>query len=129
MWGWADEEGYLYLTDRKSFMIISGGVNIYPQEIENLLITHPKVVDAAVVGAPDEEMGEKVVAVIQPADWREADEELKAELAAFCRTHLSRVKLPRIFDFVPELPRHPNGKLYKRLVRDSYWGKEGSRIV
>ena len=127
--GWADEEGYLYLTDRKSFMIISGGVNIYPQEIENLLITHPKVVDAAVVGAPDEEMGEKVVAVIQPADWREADEELKAELAAFCRTHLSRVKLPRIFDFVPELPRHPNGKLYKRLVRDSYWGKEGSRIV
>jgi len=127
--GWVDEEGFLYLTDRKSFMIISGGVNIYPQEIENLLITHPKVADAAVVGAPDEEMGEKVVAVIQPADWAEANEDLKAELAAFCRTSLSRVKSPRIFDFVPELPRHANGKLYKRLVRDSYWGKAGSRIV
>ncbi|MET3845608.1 acyl-CoA synthetase [Bradyrhizobium sp. OAE829] len=127
--GWVDEEGFLYLTDRKSFMIISGGVNIYPQEIENLLITHPRVVDAAVVGAPDEEMGEKVVAVIQPADWADANDELKAELAAFCRKNLSHVKSPRLFDFVPELPRHPNGKLYKRLVRDSYWGKEGSRIV
>jgi long-chain acyl-CoA synthetase len=127
--GWVDEEGFLYLTDRKSFMIISGGVNIYPQEVENLLITHPKVIDAAVVGAPDEEMGEKVVAVIQPADWADADDDLKAELAAFCRENLSHVKLPRLFDFVQELPRHPNGKLYKRLVRDSYWGKEGSRIV
>ena len=76
--GWIDEEGFLYLTDRKSFMIISGGVNIYPQEIENLLITHPRVIDAAVVGAPDEEMGEKVVAVIQPADWADADDDLKA---------------------------------------------------
>ena len=127
--GWIDEEGFLYLTDRKSFMIISGGVNIYPQEIENLLITHPRVIDAAVVGAPDEEMGEKVVAVIQPADWADADDDLKAELAAFCRENLSHVKSPRRFDFVQELPRHPNGKLYKRLVRDSYWGKEGSRIV
>jgi long-chain acyl-CoA synthetase len=127
--GWVDEEGFLYLTDRKSFMIISGGVNIYPQEVENLLITHPKVIDAAVVGAPDEEMGEKVVAVIQPADWAAADDDLKAELAAFCRENLSHVKSPRRFDFVQELPRHPNGKLYKRLVRDSYWGKEGSRIV
>ena len=127
--GWMDEEGFLYLTDRKSFMIISGGVNIYPQEIENLLITHPKVADAAVVGAPDEEMGEKVVAVIQPADWADADDDLKAELAAFCRENLSHVKSPRRFDFMQELPRHPNGKLYKRLIRDSYWGKEGSRIV
>ncbi|MDE5452024.1 AMP-binding protein [Bradyrhizobium sp. CSA112] len=127
--GWVDEEGFLYLTDRKSFMIISGGVNIYPQEVENLLITHPKVIDAAVVGAPDEEMGEKVVAVIQPADWADANDDLKAELAAFCRENLSHVKSPRLFDFVQELPRHPNGKLYKRLVRDSYWGKEGSRIV
>ena len=93
--GWLDEEGYLYLTDRKSFMIISGGVNIYPQEIENLLIGHPKVADAAVVGAPDEEMGEKVVAVIQPMDWADAGDDLRRELMAFCRANLSHVKSPR----------------------------------
>ncbi|WP_309643235.1 acyl-CoA synthetase [Phenylobacterium sp.] len=127
--GWVDEEGFLYLTDRKSFMIISGGVNIYPQEIENLLITHPKVADAAVVGAPDEEMGEKVVAVIQPADWDSAGEDLKAELSAYCRANLSHIKSPRLFEFMQELPRHPTGKLYKRLIRDAYWGKEGSKIV
>jgi long-chain acyl-CoA synthetase len=121
--GWLDEEGYLYLTDRKSFMIISGGVNIYPQELENLLITHPKVADAAVVGAPDEEMGEKVVAVIQPMDWADAGEDLKAELAVFCRANLSGVKCPRVIEFMAELPRHPTGKLYKRLIRDAYWGK------
>ena len=127
--GWLDEEGFLYLTDRKSFMIISGGVNIYPQELENLLITHPKVADAAVVGAPHEEMGEQVAAVIQPMDWAQAGEELKAELMAFCRANLSHVKAPRILDFMQELPRHPTGKLYKRLLRDAYWGKEGSKIV
>jgi len=127
--GWMDEEGYLYLTDRKSFMIISGGVNIYPQEIENLLIGHPKVADAAVVGAPDEEMGEKVVAVIQPMDWAEAGDALRDELMAFARKNLSHVKSPRVLDFMQELPRHPTGKLYKRLIRDAYWGKEGSRIV
>ena len=127
--GWVDEEGYLYLTDRKSFMIISGGVNIYPQEIENLLITHPKVADAAVVGAPDEEMGEKVVAVIQPIDWDTPHEALRDELMAFARKNLSHVKAPRVMDFMKELPRHPTGKLYKRLIRDAYWGKEGSRIV
>ncbi|WGU41437.1 acyl-CoA synthetase [Phenylobacterium sp. NIBR 498073] len=127
--GWLDEEGFLYLTDRKSFMIISGGVNIYPQELENLLITHPKVADAAVVGGPHEEMGEQVIAVIQPIDWAAAGEDLKAELAAFCRANLSHVKSPRVIDFMQELPRHPTGKLYKRLIRDAYWGKEGSRIV
>jgi long-chain acyl-CoA synthetase len=127
--GWLDEEGYLYLTDRKSFMIISGGVNIYPQEIENLLITHPKVADAAVVGAPDEEMGEKVVAVIQPIEWGADHEALRSELMAFTRQNLSHVKTPRVIDFMQELPRHPTGKLYKRLIRDAYWGKEGSRIV
>lgn len=127
--GWVDEEGFLYLTDRKSFMIISGGVNIYPQELENLLITHPKVADAAVVGAPHEEMGEQVVAVIQPLDWASAGEDLKAELAAFCRANLSHVKSPRVIDFMQELPRHPTGKLYKRLIRDAYWGKEDSKIV
>jgi long-chain acyl-CoA synthetase len=127
--GWVDEEGYLYLTDRKSFMIISGGVNIYPQEIENLLITHPKVADVAVVGAPHEEMGEQVVAVIQPADWADAGDELAAELSAFARANLSHVKAPRRIDFMAELPRHQTGKLYKRLIRDAYWGKTGGKIV
>jgi long-chain acyl-CoA synthetase len=127
--GWLDEEGFLYLTDRKSFMIISGGVNIYPQELENLLINHPKVADAAVVGGPHEEMGEQVIAVIQPLDWADAGEPLRQELMAFCRANLSHVKSPRVLDFMQELPRHPTGKLYKRLIRDTYWGKEGSRIV
>ncbi|HEV2531103.1 acyl-CoA synthetase [Phenylobacterium sp.] len=127
--GWIDEEGYLYLTDRKSFMIISGGVNIYPQEIENLLITHPKVADAAVVGAPDEEMGEKVVAVIQPMDWDADHEALRAELMAYARANLSHVKAPRVIDFMKELPRHQTGKLYKRLIRDAYWDKAGARIA
>jgi len=127
--GWLDEEGYLYLTDRKSFMIISGGVNIYPQELENVLIGHPKVADAAVVGAPDEEMGEKVVAVIQPMDWAEAGDELRAELMAYARQHLSHIKSPRVIDFMAELPRHATGKLYKRLIRDAYWAKEGSKIA
>ena len=126
--GWVDEEGYLYLTDRKSFMIISGGVNIYPQEIENLLITHPKVADAAVVGAPHEEMGEQVVAVIQPLDPSVDQAALAEELMAFARANLSHVKSPRRIDFMAELPRHPTGKLYKRLIRDSYWGKEGGII-
>jgi long-chain acyl-CoA synthetase len=127
--GWLDEEGYLYLTDRKSFMIISGGVNIYPQEIENLLITHPKVADAAVVGGPHEEMGEQVIAVIQPLDWADAGDALRSELTAFIRSNLSHVKTPRVIDFMAELPRHATGKLYKRLIRDAYWGDKDSRIV
>jgi long-chain acyl-CoA synthetase len=126
--GYVDADGYLYLTDRKAFMIISGGVNIYPQEIENLLITHPAVMDVAVVGAPDEEMGEKVVAVVQPVDASLAGPALAQELIQFARSRLSHVKVPRQIDFTQELPRHPNGKLYKRLLRDAYWGKS-SRIV
>ncbi|KQT33040.1 acyl-CoA synthetase [Sphingomonas sp. Leaf412] len=122
--GFVDEEGYLYLTDRKSFMIISGGVNIYPAEIENLLVTHPKVADVAVIGAPHEEMGEQVVAVVQPRDMGEAGEALAAELTAFAREHLSHVKTPRRIDFRAELPRHDTGKLYKRVLRDEYWGKK-----
>jgi len=124
--GWADEDGYLYLTDRKSFMIISGGVNIYPQEIENLLIAHPKVADVAVVGAPHEEMGEQVVAVIQPADWADAGDALREELLAFARQSLSHVKAPRKLDFMRELPRHPTGKLYKRLLVDEYKAQASS---
>ncbi len=119
--GWLDEEGYLYLTDRKSFMIISGGVNIYPAEIENLLVTHPKVADVAVIGAPDDEMGERVVAIVCPADPSEDREQLAAELSAFARANLSHVKAPRRIDFRDALPRHETGKLYKRLLRDEYW--------
>ncbi|MBB6092625.1 long-chain acyl-CoA synthetase [Povalibacter uvarum] len=126
--GYVDEDGYLFLTDRKAFMIISGGVNIYPQEIENLLITHPAVMDVAVVGAPDAEMGEKVVAVVQPVDFAAADAALAQELMTFARDRLSHVKVPRLIEFTRELPRHPNGKLYKRLLRDAYWGRQ-ARIV
>ena len=122
--GWVDEEGYLYLTDRKSFMIISGGVNIYPAEIENLLVTHPAVADVAVIGAPHEEMGEEVIAVIQPADLNADRAALAEQLNAFAREHLSHVKAPRRYDFRDELPRHDTGKLYKRLLRDEYWGKK-----
>ena len=121
--GWLDEDGFLYLTDRKSFMIISGGVNIYPQEVENLLITHPKVADVAVIGAPHEEMGEQVIAVVQPADPSESGDDLAAELMTFCRANISHVKCPRRIDFRAELPRHQTGKLYKRLIRDEYWAK------
>ena len=118
--GRVDEAGYLYLTDRKSFMIISGGVNIYPQEIENLLVTHPKVADVAVIGAPDPDMGERVVAVVQPADFAEAGPALAEELTAWLAPQLSRVKMPRQIDFRDELPREPTGKLFKRLLRDEY---------
>jgi long-chain acyl-CoA synthetase len=127
--GYVDEAGYLYLTDRKTYMIISGGVNIYPQETENLLITHPLVMDAAVFGVPNEEMGEEVKAVVQPVDMATAGPELERELIAFCRTHLSHFRCPRTIDFDPELPRLPTGKLYKRLLRDRYWGDAVSRIV
>ena len=127
--GRIDAEGYLYLTDRKSFMIISGGVNIYPQEIENRLITHPRVADVAVIGGPCPEMGERVVAVVQPVDMAEAGPELAEELTAWCRAELSGVKTPRQIDFTEELPRHATGKLYKRLLRDRYWGVGGGRIV
>jgi len=127
--GRIDAEGYLYLTDRKSFMIISGGVNIYPQEIENRLITHPRVADAAVIGGPDPEMGERVIAVVQPVDMAEAGPDLAEELTRWCRAELSGVKTPRQIDFTAELPRHATGKLYKRLLRDRYWGETGSRIV
>jgi long-chain acyl-CoA synthetase len=125
--GWVDEDGFLYLTDRKSFMIISGGVNIYPQEIENHLVTHPAVADVAVVGAPHDEMGEQVVAVVQPVPGANLGS-LADELTAFCRQSLSGIKTPRRFDFVDELPRHPTGKLYKRLIRDRYWGKESTIV-
>jgi len=119
--GYVNEEGYLFLTDRKSFMIISGGVNIYPQETENALIDHDKVIDVAVFGIPNEEFGEEVKAVVQPVDISSAGPELEAELIAYCREHISHIKCPRSIDFLAELPRHPTGKLYKRLLKDKYW--------
>ena len=119
--GYLDEEDYLYLTDRKSFMIISGGVNIYPQEAENALITHPAVVDVAVFGIPNPEFGEEVKAVVQPADMSQIGTALEAELIAYAREKISHIKCPKTIDFQEELPRHPTGKLYKRLLKDKYW--------
>ncbi|MEU6430622.1 acyl-CoA synthetase [Microbispora sp. NPDC046973] len=119
--GYLDEDGFLYLTDRRSYMIISGGVNIYPQEAENALAMHPKVADVAVFGVPDPEMGEQVKAVVQPADPAGAGPALEAELIAYCRERLAHYKCPKSVDFRDELPRHPTGKLYKRLLRDEYW--------
>ena len=127
--GRMDEDGFLYLTDRKAYMIISGGVNIYPQEAENVLITHPKVADVAVIGVPNEDFGEEVKAVVQTMEGVAPSDELASELIAFCQSQLSRIKSPRTVDFDPELPRHPTGKLYKRLIRDRYWGKSSSKIV
>jgi long-chain acyl-CoA synthetase len=118
--GYLDEDGYLYLTDRKAFMIISGGVNIYPAEIESALVMHPKVADIAVFGLPDPEMGEFVQAVVQPADGIEPTPELAEELRLFAREHLAGYKVPRVVDFRAELPRLPTGKLYKQGVRDEY---------
>jgi acyl-CoA synthetase (AMP-forming)/AMP-acid ligase II len=127
--GYVDDDGYLYLTDRSTFMIVSGGVNIYPQEAENLLVMHPKLVDAAVFGVPNEEFGEEVKAVVQPVDGVAGGPELEAELIGYCRTNLAAYKCPRTIEFDPELPRDPNGKLYKRHIRDRYWQGRTSRIV
>ncbi len=127
--GYLDADGYLYLTDRATFMIVSGGVNIYPQEIENVLILHPKVMDAAVFGVPNAEFGEEVKAVVQPKDWEEAGEALEAELIDYCRSHLAGYKCPRSIDFEQTLPRDPNGKLYKRHLRDRYWTGHQTRLL
>ena len=127
--GTVDPEGWLTLTDRKAFMIISGGVNIYPQETEDCLIEHPKVVDVAVIGVPNEDFGEEVKAVVQPVSLDDAGPALEEELIEWCRQRISPLKCPRTVDFEAELPRHPTGKLYKRLLRDRYWGKRDSRIV
>ena len=127
--GYLDDDNFLYLTDRKTYMIISGGVNIYPQETENLLITHPKVMDAAVLGVTNEDLGEEVKAVVQLMPGEVAGPEMERELIAFCREHLAHYKCPRSVDFEDELPRLPTGKLYKRLLRDRYWAGHTSTIV
>jgi long-chain acyl-CoA synthetase len=127
--GHIDDEGYLYLTDRKSYMIISGGVNIYPQETENLLAGHPAVLDVAVIGVPNEDLGEEVKAVVQLADPSSASPALADELITYCRDRLTHFKCPRTVDFVDELPRYPTGKLYKRILRDKYWVGHQTSIV
>ncbi len=125
--GYLDEDGYLYLTDRKAFMIISGGVNIYPQMIEDVFVLHPKVGDVAVFGVPDAEMGEAVMAVIEPAAGVAPSEALAAELIAYGREKLAHYMAPKKIDFIAEMPRLPTGKLYKRLLKDQYWGKAQSQ--
>ena len=118
--GYLDEEGYLYLTDRKNFMIITGGVNVYPAEIEGLLVTHPKVADVAVFGIPNEEFGEEVKAVVQLMDHSDASTETGEDLTLWMKERLASLKVPRSIDFLEQLPRMDNGKLYKRHLMDAY---------
>lgn len=127
--GYLDDDGFLFLTDRATFMIISGGVNIYPQECENLLITHPKVADAAVFGVPNVDLGEEVKAVVQLMPGVNPGADIERELIDFCQQHLARQKCPRSIDFEAELPRLPTGKLYKKPLRERYWGDKKTRIV
>lgn len=127
--GYVDEDGYLFLTDRKAYMIIAGGVNIYPREIEDVLVGHPAVADVAVFGIPNDDLGEEVKAVVQLVDTAKASPELARELLDYCGEQLARFKVPRSLDFEDELPRLPTGKLYKRLLRDRYMGKLGGTIV
>jgi long-chain acyl-CoA synthetase len=119
--GYLDADGYLHLSDRRIDMIISGGVNIYPAEIEGVLGAHPKVRDVAVFGIPDDEFGEQVKAAVEVEPPAAASDALAAELVAYCREHLAGYKAPRSVDFHDALPRQPTGKLYKRLLRDAYW--------
>jgi fatty-acyl-CoA synthase len=118
--GYLDEDGFLYLTDRKNFMIISGGVNIYPQEIENMLVSHEKIADVAVFGIPNEEFGEEVKAVVEPMNWADATDETAFEILEWLRDRISHIKMPRSLDFHPKLPRTDTGKLYKRHLVDEY---------
>ena len=119
--GYVDDDGYLYLTDRRAHMIISGGANIYPQEIENVLVVHPAVGDVAVFGVPDDDMGEQVKAVVEPADGVAPGRELEAELIAYCRERLAHYKCPKSVDFIDEMPRLDTGKLYKQKLKEKYW--------
>jgi long-chain acyl-CoA synthetase len=126
--GYLDEDGYLYLCDRKADMIISGGVNIYPAEIESVLITHPKVRDVAVFGVPDEDWGEQVKAVVELQTGAPPTNDTADELRSFCQKRLAKLKIPRSFDFTDALPRDPSGKLYKRKLRDPYWEGRARQI-
>jgi len=127
--GYLDEEGFLYLTDRKANMIICGGVNVYPQETENVLVMHPAVADVAVVGVPNEDLGEEVKAVVELVDFERSGPQLEQELIAWCRARLSHIKCPRSVDFERTLPRSDAGKLFKRNIRERYWQGQGSAII
>ena len=118
--GYLDDDGYLFLTDRKAFMIISGGVNIYPQEVENVLALHPQIYDVAVIGVPHAEMGQEVKAVVQLRDGVAPSDELAAEIIDHVRARLARFKAPRSVDFIDEMPRSATGKLVKRKLQDRY---------
>jgi len=126
--GYLNEEGYLFLCDRKIDMIISGGANIYPAEVEAAMLAHPKVGDVAVFGIPDDDWGEQVKAVVEPAAGATPGPALAEELLAFCATHIAKYKSPKSIDFIAEMPRDPNGKLYKRKLRDPYWQGRERRI-
>jgi fatty-acyl-CoA synthase len=127
--GYVDDEGFLFLTDRWTHKIVSGGVNVFPREVEDVLVAHPKVLDVAVIGVPDDEMGESVRAVVEPVSWNDVSDALGEELVAWTRARLAHYKSPRGVDFERELPRGENGKLYKRLLRDRYWAGRASRIL
>lgn len=127
--GYLDEDGFLHLTDRESFMIISGGVNIYPQEIEDCIVMHAKVADVAVFGVPNADFGEEVKAVVQAAPDIEPSDDLAAEILAYAQRHLANYKVPRSIDFEAELPRLDTGKLYKRLLKDRYWNDKNGKMV
>jgi len=126
--GYVDDDGFVFLSDRKIDMIISGGVNIYPAEIEGVLVTHPAVADAAVFGVPDDEFGEQVKAVVELVDGAEAGDDLGRELIDHVRQHLAGYKAPRSVEFSAQLPRTPTGKLLKRTLRDPYWKGSGRTI-
>lgn len=127
--GYVDQDGFLYLTDRKANMIICGGVNVYPQETENVLVMHPAVADVAVLGVPNEDLGEEVKAVVEPVDFDSAGEKLEQELIAWCRERLSHIKCPKSIDFERKLPRSDAGKLFKRKIRERYWQGRESTII
>ena len=127
--GYVNDAGYLFLTDRATFMIISGGVNIYPQEIEDAMVMHEKVADVAVIGVPDAEMGEAVKAVVELEQGQQANDTTAAELLAYAREHIAHYKCPKSVDFIDAMPRLPTGKLYKRVLKDQYWGTGQSKIV
>ena len=126
--GFVDEEGYVHLADRRSNMIISGGVNIYPKEIEQVIQEHPAVADVGVFGIPNEEWGESVKAAIELRAGWSASLDLESKILEHARRHLAGYKIPRSIDFEPSLPRHPSGKLYIRRLRDKYWADQEKQI-
>ena len=126
--GYVDADGYLFICDRTKDMIISGGVNIYPAEIEGVLSAHPAVGDVAVIGVPDDEWGEQVKAIVEVTTGIQPSDGLAAELIEYCRQNLAKFKVPRSVDFRDDLPRSETGKLYKRLLRDRYWADAGRAV-